>query len=259
MNAPEPIASRDNPLLKRIRLALRDGAAYRRTGDLWLEGDHLIRAAQARGWTPSALVWTAAGLKQWPAGQAIPSRHVQISPELMKGLSTLETPAPVGALFAWDPPDVLRPEQATVVLDRLQDPGNVGAMLRSASALGVTQVLALKGTVALWSPKVVRAGMGAHFKLNLLEQCEPSMLSALAVPMLATSSHQGQWLHEASLPWPCAWLFGHEGQGVDEALLAQAHGTVRIMQPGGEESLNVAAAAAICLHASAVAAARRGL
>lgn len=259
MNVPEPIASRDNPLLKRIRLALRDGAGYRRSGDVWLEGDHLIRAALTRGWTPRAVVWTAAGLRQWPAGQAIDTRHVQVTPELMRGLSTLETPAPVAALLAWDQPRALRPEQATVVLDRLQDPGNVGAILRSAAALGVGQVLALKGTVALWSPKVVRAGMGAHFKLNLLEQCEPSMLSALRVPMLATSSHQGEWLHEADLPWPCAWLFGHEGQGVDEALLAQAQFAVRIMQPGGEESLNVAAAAAICLHASAVAAARRGL
>ena len=80
-------------------------------------------------------------------------------------------------------------------------------------------------------------------------------LAALRVPLLVTSSHQGQWLHQASLPWPCAWVLGHEGQGVDAALAARAAQALRIAQPGGEESLNVAAAAAICLHASALAAA----
>jgi TrmH family RNA methyltransferase len=76
-------------------------------------------------------------------------------------------------------------------------------------------------------------------------------LSGLVVPLLVTSSHQGDFLHKARLPWPCAWVLGHEGQGVSTALEALAAQTVRIVQPGGEESLNVAAAAAICLHASA--------
>ena len=82
----------------------------------------------------------------------------------------------------------------------------------------------------------------------------PADLAALAVPLLATSSHQGEFLHRAALPWPCAWVFGHEGQGVSAALAERAAHRVRIVQPGGEESLNVAAAAAICLHASAAAA-----
>jgi len=72
------------------------------------------------------------------------------------------------------------------------------------------------------------------------------------VPLLATSSHQGEWLHRAALPWPCAWVLGHEGQGVDPRIEARAARHLRIAQPGGEESLNVAAAAAICLHASAI-------
>jgi TrmH family RNA methyltransferase len=116
-------------------------------------------------------------------------------------------------------------------------------------------VLALSGTAALWSPKVLRAGMGAHLALRLVEGIAPDALSTLGLPILATSSHQGPYLHELSrqgtLPHPAAWLFGHEGQGVNEALLGSAGLTVRIAQPGGQESLNVAAAAAICLHASA--------
>ncbi|MFW9595154.1 MAG: TrmH family RNA methyltransferase, partial [Macromonas sp.] len=147
---------------------------------------------------------------------------------------------------------VVLPSVPTVVLDRLQDPGNVGSILRSAAAFGFRQVLAFKGTAALWSPKVLRAGMGAHFGLHLVEGCAPEALAALQLPLLATSSHQGAYVHQGGLPWPCAWLLGHEGQGVAPELLAQATHTVRIAQPGGEESLNVAAAAAICLHTSAL-------
>ena len=138
------------------------------------------------------------------------------------------------------------------MLDRVQDAGNVGSMLRSASALGFKQVLALQGTAGLWSPKVLRAGMGAHFALDLIEGLRADDLHALRVPMLAASAHAVQELHDTALPFPCAWVFGHEGQGIDSALVEQCSMTLRIPQPGGEESLNVAAAAAICLYASRV-------
>jgi TrmH family RNA methyltransferase len=140
---------------------------------------------------------------------------------------------------------------ASLVLDRVQDAGNAGSMLRSAGAFGFSQVIALKGTVALWGPKVLRAGMGAHFGLRLVEGVQADDLDALQVPLIVTSSHQGSYLHQQKLPFPCAWAMGHEGQGVGAALQARAALAVRIAQPGGEESLNVAAAAAICLHASA--------
>ena len=145
----------------------------------------------------------------------------------------------------------LAPGAPTVVLDRVQDAGNVGAILRSAAAFGFTQVAAVSGTALLWSPKVLRAGMGAHFGLRLVEGLKPADLAGLQVPLLVTSSHEGEWLHQARLPWPCAWVLGHEGQGVDAAIAQLAAHHLRIAQPGGEESLNVAAAAAICLHASA--------
>ena len=122
-----------------------------------------------------------------------------------------------------------------------------------AAAFGIRQVVALKGTAALWSPKVLRAGMGAHFALALFDAAEPAVLDGLQVPLLSTSSHGGEFLHRARLPWPCAWVMGHEGQGVSRELEARAALRVRIAQPGGEESLNVGAAAAICLHASAAA------
>jgi len=133
----------------------------------------------------------------------------------------------------------------------VQDAGNVGSILRSAAAFGVAQVLALKGTAALWSPKVLRAGMGAHFGLRLVEGASREALDALGVPLLATSPQADEEIHRAPLAWPCAWLLGHEGQGVDPALARRCTRMLRIPQPGGQESLNVAAAAAVCLYESA--------
>ena len=254
MNTPSPITSRDNPLLKRLRLLAHDTTAYRKQGQVWLEGDHLCRALLARGQRPELAVFTEAFWLQAPHDlRDAADKIVTIPAALMAGISALESPAGVG--FVWNLPANagLLPGESAVVLDRLQDAGNVGSILRSAAAFGFRQVLALKGTAALWSPKVLRAGMGAHFALNMVEGLSVADLAGLAVPLVGTSSHQGDWLHQARLPWPCAWVLGHEGQGVSAELAALASQSVRIAQPGGEESLNVAAAAAICLHASAVA------
>ena len=254
MNQPTAITSRDNPLLKRLRLLAQDSTAYRKQGQIWLEGDHLCRALLARRRRPATAVFTESFWPQAPHDLRDAADHIVTVPDaLMAGISGLESPAGVG--FVWDLPEAvgLQAGGAAVVLDRLQDAGNVGSTLRSAAAMGFVQVLALKGTAGLWSPKVLRAGMGAHFALHLVEGLAADDLRDLAVPLLVTSSHQGDLLHQARLPWPCAWVLGHEGQGVSPALGALAAQSVRIIQPGGEESLNVAAAAAICLHASAVA------
>ena len=249
------VSSRDNPLLKELRRLAHDPAAYRKTGRVWLEGDHLCRAARDRGVRPAVAVfaeslWPSASA-EW-AGAAV--RTVVLADALLAGVSGLESPAPMGFVVDLPTPPPVEASAPTVVLDRLQDAGNVGSILRSAAAFGFTQVIALKGTAALWAPKVLRAGMGAHFGLRLIEAVGVEALDALAVPCIATSSHRGDWLHRAQLPHPCAWLMGHEGQGVSAELEARAARHIRIAQPGGEESLNVAAAAAICLHASAAAA-----
>ncbi len=249
------ITSRDNPWVKQLRVLAQDGTAYRKQGQVWLEGDHLCRALLARQQLPVAVVLAESRASAADAWGLPPSvRRVVLADRLMAWVSGLESPAPVGCVFKLPQDMSVRPGVATVVLDRLQDPGNVGSILRSAAAFGFKQVVALKGTAALWSPKVLRAGMGAHFGLHLVEVAAQESLEALNVPLVATSSHGGDVLHQAALPWPCAWLLGHEGQGVSDALIARADRLVRIAQPGGEESLNVAAAAAICLHASATSA-----
>jgi TrmH family RNA methyltransferase len=255
------ITSRDNPFLKELRKLSTESTAYRKAGRVWLEGDHLCSAALVRGIQPVVTVfsesfWPLAGV--FTASIAIKNivKIIVISDRLWQDISGLESPAKMGFVVDLPTSVQLSPNVATVILDRVQDAGNVGSILRSAAAFGFKQVIALKGSAALWSPKVLRAGMGAHFGLQLMEAASLEDVSALTVPLVVTSSHQGDFLQNLmknqALPSPCAWVMGHEGQGVCAELLAQAAVSVRIGQPGGEESLNVAAAAAICLHASSL-------
>jgi len=253
VSAVKAITSRDNPLLVRLRKLVGDPAAYRKLGEVWIEGDHLCAAFLQRGGVaPQAVITEQAW--ELPSLRELASRAemVAVIPQaLMAGLSTLESPAPLAFALPWQGQGTLQANAPTVVLDRLQDAGNVGAVIRSAAAFGFSQVIALKGTAALWSPKVLRAGMGAHFGLNLVEGVDEAALAELKVPLLATSSHATQAIHQVKLPWPSAWVLGHEGQGVSAALLQRCEQALRIPQPGGEESLNVAAAAAVCLYESA--------
>ena len=249
---PQLISSRENALLKDLRRLAQDSTAYRKQHRVWIEGDHLCRAAAAKGIRPALAVFAestwAQARTEW--GTAA-TKTVLVADSLFAGISGLESPATMAFVLDLPAAPQLDPLAASVILDRVQDAGNVGAILRSAGAFGFRQVIALKGTAALWSPKVLRAGMGAHFGLQLLESVEPAALDALAVPILITSSHHGEFLHQAVLPWPCAWALGHEGQGVGDDVGSRSSQAVRIAQPGGEESLNVSCAAAICLHASA--------
>ena len=262
------ITSRDNPLVQRLRKHAQDPAAYRKLGEVWLEGDHLCSACLARGEVvPLAVIADTAWLGEHGVAASADalarrlsdlaqraSKIVVVPEALWKAFTGLESPARLG--FLLDRPLenasslALKTGVRTVVLDRVQDAGNVGSILRSASAMGVEQIVALKGTAALWSSKVLRAGMGAHFALHLVEQAVPEDLPGLGVPLVATSSHTDHLLPSAPLPEPCAWVMGHEGQGVAEAVMQHCGLTVAIPQPGGEESLNVAAAAAVCLYES---------
>lgn len=252
MNRVTTLTSRDNPLLVRLRKLARTATAYRKQGSLWLEGEHLCLALRSHGVVAvQALVaesaWREPGLRelaQWATKVAV------VSDALFAGVSALESPGGIGFETAVPSPASIQPEIATVVLDRVQDAGNVGSILRSAAAMGFTQVLALEGSAGLWSPKVLRSSMGAHFALTLHEGLSIGDLEALRVPLLAGSSHTKETLDSGPLPFPCAWVFGHEGQGIAPDLLSRCTRVLRIPQPGGEESLNVAAAAAICLFAT---------
>jgi TrmH family RNA methyltransferase len=142
------VTSRDNPLLKQIRLLTRDPGAYRKVGQMWLEGDHLCSALMERGGQALILVMAESKSHLCLNYQALrPSKIVLVPDALMRELSGLESAPWMGCVMQMPPAPVLQPNAATVILDRVQDAGNVGSILRSAAALGYSQVMALKGTV----------------------------------------------------------------------------------------------------------------
>nr|WP_246294860.1 RNA methyltransferase [Schlegelella koreensis] len=240
-------------MLVRLRKLNRDPNGYRKHGEVLIEGEHLCQAFAAAGTPRHALVSSEA----WdePVLRELASRAAAVAvvpAALLAEVSALESAPPLAFVIDWPGRGSLQPGRASIVLDRVQDPGNVGSILRSAAAFGFHQVVALAGSAALWSPKVVRAAMGAHVGLALVEVAAGESLAALdalEVPAIATSSHADAAIDTAELPSPCAWIVGHEGQGVAPELLARSR-AVRIPQPGGQESLNVAVAAALCMYES---------
>jgi TrmH family RNA methyltransferase len=156
-----------------------------------------------------------------------------------------------GVLFVAQPTIHPIPEkisESIVMLDRLQDPGNVGAILRTCAAAGIKRVFASAGTAGLWSPKVLRSAQGAHFVLKLHEQSNlMSLTESLAIPLVVTTLEDASDLHNTVLPKHAAWVFGNEGQGVAEDLLSRADIRVKIMHDKAVESLNVTVASGVCL------------
>ena len=251
MATVKPISSRDNPVLVKLRKLAADPDGYRKLGEVLLEGEHLCRAWAARGGAPALhAVMTETA---WHEGRFVElaeaaTATVVVSDAAMADLGTLDTAAPIAFVVSLPAGRPMQADAPSVVLDRVQDAGNVGSILRSAAAFGFGQVIALQGTASLWSPKVLRAAMGAHFGLLLVEDVDAESLAGLAVPLLGTSSHAATALPDAAPPWPSAWVFGNEGAGASADVQARCATLVRIPQPGGEESLNVAAAAAVCLY-----------
>ena len=248
------ISSRDNPLYKELKQLATSSQARRKAGRTLLDGVHLCEAyLQYRGIPPLCVVsesWrthaeVAAIQARCDAGA---SQCIVLPDSLFHALSQVEHG--VGLLFVIETPQKDAPKgltQSAVLLDNLQDPGNLGSILRSAAAAGIEYVFCSPGTAFAWSPKVLRAGMGAHFLLNIFENVDlAALMQASKIPVLATSSHARQYVYELDLKRPAAWLFGHEGQGVAEDLLALATHQVAIPHLGVVESLNVAASAAVC-------------
>jgi TrmH family RNA methyltransferase len=247
------ISSRDNPLYKELKHLATSSQARRRAQRTLLDGVHLCSAYLSQCGLPPLCVAgeSAQGNPEVAALlQRCASTQCVILPDaLFHALSQVEHG--IDLLFVIDTPQARPPgklDRSAVLLDNLQDPGNVGSILRSAAAAGIAAVYCSPGTAFVWSPKVLRAGMGAHFGLEIHEQTDlAALIGSASVPVLATSSHADATLYEADLRQPVAWLFGHEGQGVSADLLALATQRLAIPHLGEMESLNVAASAAICL------------
>jgi TrmH family RNA methyltransferase len=248
------ISSRDNPLYKELKQLASSSQARRKAGRTLLDGVHLCEAyLQQVGLPAHCVISETAQIHAEAAAilarcQAERVSCIVLGDALYHAVSQVEHG--VDVLFAVDTPRTDRQGilvQSAVLLDNLQDPGNLGSILRSAAAAGIKDVFCSAGTAFAWSPKVLRAGMGAQFVLNIFENTDlASLIDASNVPVLATSSHAAQSLYEIDLKRPIAWLFGHEGQGVAKELLALATHRIVIPQAGAIESLNVAASAAVC-------------
>nr|WP_166454600.1 RNA methyltransferase [Duganella rivi] len=228
--------------------------ARRKAGRTLLDGVHLCQSfLQLRG-LPEQCVVSESSLQNPEVMDIIGQleaqhAHVLALPDaLYNGISQVEHGVGVMFLIATPERAVTAPVSVSaVLLDGVQDPGNVGSILRSAAAAGIKQVYCSAGTAFCWSPKVLRAAMGAHFVLDIFENVDlAELVRSAKVQTLATSGYATQRLYDVDLRPPTAWLFGHEGQGVADDLLSMATHQVVIPHLGQVESLNVAACAAVC-------------
>ena len=246
----KPIQSRDNPFFKELKRLAQSGRERRKSGRILLDGIHLIEAFEAAIGPVESVVASQSGSERDEIRQFTVGRDGVVLPDnLFRDVALVEHPSGVMAVA---PLPVARgaPDAAadSVLLDGLQDPGNVGTLLRTAAAAGFRQVLLSADCAAAWSPKVLRAGQGAHFVLDIFENADlAAFLASYGGTSAVTCLDGSESLYTARWQGPLAWVFGHEGQGVRSEVAAAATLRIRIPMPGAVESLNVGAAAAICL------------
>lgn len=249
------ISSRDNPLYKSIRKLAVSPRERKRTQTCILDGVHLIAAYVDRIGLPNLLVVSESLLgrsrdmreihgllEKFPA-----SSQLLLADALFDELATVESPT--GIMAVADMPVLREPEKQSFVamIEVVQDPGNLGSILRSAAAAGVDLACLSVGCADAWSPKVLRGAMGAHFVLPLRERCDlADFAENFDGDVLATSLQADQSLFETSLLAPLAFVIGNEGAGISDDLLRLATRRVSIPMADGMESLNVATAAGIC-------------
>ena len=248
------ITSRQNPRLKEAARLIASARDRRKAGKCVLEGEHLVAVYSERNGAPESLIVTEDALAR-PAVRVLAERHADrtlvVTAKLLSELAVL--PADVGVLAVVPAlqPASAAPANFCLLLDDVQDPGNVGSMLRTAAAAGVAQVLLSKHCAFAWSPKVLRAGQGAHFHVDIHENVDLAAWAAAyresGGEIVATVAGGGGSLYDARLAGRIAIAIGNEGAGLSATLVAQATQRVTIPMPGGIESLNAAAAAAVCL------------
>lgn len=246
------ISARDNPTFKDLRALARDPRRQREDCRTLIEGPHLIVAALDHGYVPelSVVSESAAALPEitrlLERLAAVPALCLRDA--LFREISDLATPVGMLARIAIPAvPDAL-PTGDCLLLDAVQDAGNVGTLLRTAAAAGVRDVLLGAGCAGAWTPRVLRAAQGAHFGLHIHEQVNLlEFLRTYPGVSVAAVAHAGQALYDLDCAPSLAWLFGNEGGGIAPALIAAANQCTTIPLVAGSESLNVSAAAAVCL------------
>jgi len=243
------ITARDNPRVRRWRALGHDAALRRKEKAALVEGPNLVSACLEAGVAIKSVM-----LRKGADAHAALARRcgdpVVLAAEVFDAIADTDTPAGIAAEIALPDEGVELAKAANCVLmESIQDAGNVGTILRSAAAFGVTHAVLGPGCADAWSPKVLRAGMGAHFTLRLSQNADlEDAVRRFAGKLCCTVPRGGTALREANLSGRIAWLFGAEGRGVSSGLLRLANLRITIPMPGQAESLNVAAAAAVCFY-----------
>lgn len=246
------ITSSDNSLFKTVRKLAESGRERRKAGRTLLDGVHLLEALYAAGLEAGEVLLSETGRENAEIGACLEKLAIRptavVADTLFAELSPVATPS--GLLAAIDIPRLGPPGDVDfcVVLEDIRDPGNLGSILRSAAAAGADAAWLSLGCADAWAPKVLRGGMGAQFVLSIEERAPiADRLATFSGQVLATTLQAEKSIYDCDLSGPVAFLIGNEGAGLSPMARALATGEVHIPMPGGVESLNAAAAAAICL------------
>lgn len=255
------VESKDNARLKELRKALA-AAGRSAQGRVGIEGPHLLEEALRAGLRVST-IFVAQGNERLLDALPVPreTEILQLPAKLLHAALATETPQSIAALVEppdWSWPHILdarrKGAELVLVLAGLQDPGNLGTILRSAEAFGASGVVSLPGTVSAWNPKAVRASAGSVFRVPLLAVSERECLERLhdaGVKILATTVRAAQPADLVDMASPVALIIGNEGNGVGDALAEKADARITIPCPGPVESLNAAVAASVLLYEAA--------
>ncbi len=251
------IQSRENPFFKELVKLAGSTRERNQSGQTLLDGAHLLKAYLDNGKQPRHILCQPAALQDREIADlldrigAVPVS--QLDARLLAELSELKTPSGIIALIEIPKPDrQVGQSRFALLLEDIQDPGNLGSMLRSAAAAGCDAVFLSHGCADAWSPKVLRAAMGGHFTLRIYENQDlPGVARSYPGALVAASLQARVSLYDCDLSGKVAFMIGNEGAGLSAAMLSLAAHNVHIPMPGKVESLNAAAAAAICLFEAA--------
>lgn len=245
------LSSKDNPRVRHWRKLAEDPRYRRAQRRALIEGPHLLQAAMQHGHKPLDVLATEKGATDPEIRKLLQEgaiRPVLVTEAVLRSVADAESPQGVAAEI--EVPGAPRTVRApSVFLEGVQDPANVGAILRTAAAFGVRCVVLDQACADPWSPKALRAGMGGHFAVEIaVTQDLPAALEDFDGKVVCTVVTNGVPLGHVRFDGALAWVFGGEGSGLSEAVLRLADVKVAIPTAPRTESLNVAASAAICLY-----------
>ena len=253
------ISSTQNSAFKNLKQLASSAKHRRREAKTLLEGIHLCQSYLQHTGQPLMYVYSHSAPDNDEVAAIIDVCDDSNTPSILLSDSHFQSISGVengiGILFVVPTPHPSPQgnlQQSALLLEDVQDPGNMGTILRTAAAAGIAHIYASAGCAAAWAPKTLRAGMGAHFALTIYENCDlAALIDQSEIPVLATSLEASASIYDKDLSVETAWLLGNEGKGVSDTLLSLKVEKVIIPQNPKVESLNVAAATAVCLFEQA--------